>query len=36
VLVILDGLGYQVLNTSDDAALQAPLFALSAQTQIAS
>jgi flagellar assembly factor FliW len=30
-LVILDGRGYQVINTSDDAPLQAPLFMLQAQ-----
>lgn len=29
-LVILDGRGYQVLNNSDDAPLQAPLFTLPA------
>jgi flagellar assembly factor FliW len=35
-LVILDGRGYQVLNDSDDAPLQAPLFTLPAQERIAS
>jgi flagellar assembly factor FliW len=30
-LVIADGRGYQVINTSDDAPLQAPLFTLPAQ-----
>ncbi len=35
-LVILEGRGYQVLNDSDDAPLQAPLFTLPAQQQIAS
>jgi flagellar assembly factor FliW len=30
-LVIQDGRGYQVINTSDDAPLQAPLFTLPAQ-----
>ena len=30
-LVILDGRGYQVINTSEDAPLQAPLFTLPAQ-----
>ncbi|MGP0101594.1 MAG: flagellar assembly protein FliW [Solirubrobacteraceae bacterium] len=35
-LVILEGRGYQVLNTSEDAPLQAPLFTLPAQQQIAS
>jgi flagellar assembly factor FliW len=29
-LVILDGRGYQVINTADDAPLQAPLFTLQA------
>jgi len=29
-LVILEGIGYQVLNTSEDAPLQAPLFTLHA------
>jgi flagellar assembly factor FliW len=29
-IVILDGLGYQVLNTHEDAPLQAPLFSLPA------
>lgn len=29
-LVILEGIGYQVLNTSEDAPLQAPLFTLPA------
>jgi flagellar assembly factor FliW len=35
-LVIREGLGYQVLNTNEDALLQAPLFTLPAQSQIAS
>lgn len=35
-LLIRDGLGYQVLNTHEDAPLQAPLFALAAETRIAS
>jgi flagellar assembly factor FliW len=35
-LVIKDGRGYQVINTSEDAPLQAPLFTLRAQSQIAS
>ena len=35
-LVIVDGRGYQVLNMSEDATLQAPLFTLAAQSQIAS
>jgi flagellar assembly factor FliW len=42
-LLILDSHGYQVLNTNEDAALQAPLFALpagaadgGAQSQVAS
>jgi flagellar assembly factor FliW len=35
-LVIRGGLGYQVLNTHEDAPLQAPLFALPAQSRIAS
>ena len=30
-LLIRDGRGYQVLNTHEDAPLQAPLFALSAE-----
>jgi flagellar assembly factor FliW len=30
-LVIVDGRGYQVINTSEDAPLQAPLFTLPAQ-----
>jgi flagellar assembly factor FliW len=30
-LVVREGRGYQVLNASDDAPLQAPLFTLSAQ-----
>jgi flagellar assembly factor FliW len=30
-LVILDGRGYQVINTSENAPLQAPLFTLPAQ-----
>jgi len=35
-LVILEGHGYQVINTHEDASLQAPLFTLPAQQQIAS
>jgi flagellar assembly factor FliW len=35
-LVIYEGYGYQVINTSEDASLQAPLFALPTQSQIAS
>ena len=35
-LVIADGKGYQVINTNEDAELQAPLFTLPMQTQIAS
>ena len=35
-LVILDGRGYQVINTREDAPLQAPLFTLPAQRRIAS
>jgi flagellar assembly factor FliW len=35
-LLIRDGHGYQVLNTHEDAPLQAPLFALPAQSRIAS
>ena len=35
-LLIRDGRGYQVINTNEDAALQAPLFALPTQTRIAS
>jgi flagellar assembly factor FliW len=35
-LVILEGRGYQVLNMDEDASLQAPLFTLAAQSQIAS
>ena len=36
-IVIRDGRGYQVINTSQDAPLQAPLFTLpAATTQIAS
>lgn len=35
-LVIVDGRGYQVINTSEDAPLQAPLFTLPAQASIAS
>jgi flagellar assembly factor FliW len=35
-LLIKDGRGYQVINTNDDAALQAPLFELPAQARIAS
>jgi flagellar assembly factor FliW len=35
-LLIKDRRGYQVINTNDDAALQAPLFELPAQARIAS
>jgi flagellar assembly factor FliW len=35
-LVIYDGRGYQVINTSEDASLQAPLFAVPTQQKIAS
>ena len=35
-LVIHEGYGYQVINTNEDAPLQAPLFALPTQSQIAS
>lgn len=35
-LVIRDGRGYQVLNVDEDAPLQAPLFTLPTQSQIAS
>ena len=35
-LVIREGRGYQVLNVDEDAPLQAPLFALPTQSQIAS
>jgi flagellar assembly factor FliW len=35
-LVIHEGRGYQVINQSEDAPLQAPLFTLSAQSQVAS
>jgi flagellar assembly factor FliW len=35
-LVICDGCGYQVINTDEDASLQAPLFALTTQQKIAS
>lgn len=35
-LLLIDGHGYQVLNTSEDALLQAPLFALPVQSQVAS
>jgi len=35
-LVIRDGRGYQVINTNEDAPLQAPLFAVPTQHQIAS
>jgi flagellar assembly factor FliW len=34
-LVILDGKGYQVLNKSKNAPLQAPLFEIAAQSQAA-
>lgn len=35
-LLILEGHGYQVLNTDEDASLQAPLFTLPAASQVAS
>lgn len=35
-LVICQGRGYQVINTNEDAPLQAPLFTLPTQQQIAS
>jgi flagellar assembly factor FliW len=35
-LVIKDRRGYQVINTNEDAQLQAPLFTLPMQSQIAS
>jgi flagellar assembly factor FliW len=35
-LVIREGRGYQVLNVDEDAPLQAPLFAMPMQSQIAS
>lgn len=35
-LVICQGRGYQVINTNEDAPLQAPLFTLPTQHQIAS
>jgi flagellar assembly factor FliW len=35
-LVIEEGRGYQVLNMSEDAELQAPLFTLAAESKIAS
>lgn len=35
-LVIEDGRGYQVINTNEDAELQAPLFTMPTQSQIAS
>jgi len=35
-LVIREGHGYQVINTNEDAPLQAPLFTLPTQSQIAS
>jgi flagellar assembly factor FliW len=35
-LVIREGRGYQVINVDEDAQLQAPLFALPTQSQIAS
>jgi flagellar assembly factor FliW len=35
-LVIFEGYGYQVINTNEDASLQAPLFALPTESQIAS
>ncbi|MGD0452456.1 MAG: flagellar assembly protein FliW [Solirubrobacteraceae bacterium] len=35
-LVIREGRGYQVLNTNEDASLQAPLFTLPAESRLAS
>jgi flagellar assembly factor FliW len=35
-LVVLEGRGYQVINTSDPAPLQAPLFRLHSQRSLAS
>jgi flagellar assembly factor FliW len=35
-LLVKDGRGYQVINTAEDAVLQAPLFELPAQERIAS
>ena len=35
-LVIRDGHGYQVLNTNEDALLQAPLFTLPEESRLAS
>jgi flagellar assembly factor FliW len=35
-LVIYEGCGYQVINTGEGASLQAPLFTLPTQSQIAS
>ena len=35
-LVILDGRGFQVINTSEPAPLQAPLFALPSQAPVGS
>jgi flagellar assembly factor FliW len=35
-LLIKEGRGYQVINTAEDAVLQAPLFELPAQARIAS
>jgi flagellar assembly factor FliW len=35
-LIIHDGRGYQVLNANEDAPLQAPLFTLPTQSQVAS
>lgn len=35
-LVIREGRGYQVLNTNEDATLQAPLFTLPAESRLAS
>ena len=35
-LVIRDGRGYQVINTDEDASLQAPLFTLPAESRLAS
>jgi flagellar assembly factor FliW len=35
-LMIIDGRGYQVINTNENAPLQAPLFTLAAQQQLAS
>lgn len=35
-LVIHEGCGYQVINTNEDASLQAPLFTLPAESRLAS